>query len=134
MNEVALLSFADFATTWDFATHQSLHVQIGLQAFSQPRHRRRPLPLPETVCQASQAELSFRADAWLQHKQSLQRSTSSSQKAEHLDALAELWSERAERHLVRAAGFTWHDRFRQHGRVQKVLPRLRNDDMTWITF
>ncbi|CAE7223272.1 unnamed protein product [Symbiodinium microadriaticum] len=57
MNEVALLSFADFATTWDFATHQSLHVQIGLQA--------------------SQAELSFRADAWLQHKQSLQRPTDS---------------------------------------------------------
>ncbi|CAE6965070.1 unnamed protein product [Symbiodinium sp. CCMP2592] len=89
MNEVALLSFADFATTWDFATHQLPMLNFLFV---------RTCGCSTKIRFADQIRVRKKPSTWT------------------------LWSERCERHLVRAAGVSWHDRFRQRGRLQKVLP------------
>ena len=103
----------------------------------QPRHRRHrpePLPVDAPTLQPPPQIQHFRQVEWEQHVNLLNMAQSPDDCRRHLDALVDIWSERAGRQLVFQAGLQWHKRFRQRGNVQPVrsttaTPQVRQCDL-----
>jgi hypothetical protein len=73
-NETAMLAVSDFSTSSHFATHETLHMSLQVEAYCQPRHRRhqpRPLPIVDMAPDVEDDILQHRQPKWVTHVSAL---------------------------------------------------------------
>ena len=146
-NEPALLLVKDVGVEKIFATHKSIVVTLDADAFTQIRTvRYKPVALSIDRLQGVDDEimedcLEYKKEEWREAIETLGREAVGDAKAKlaqdqrkAIDNLLEIWSERAERFLVAAAGGVWQKRDHQRGKVQKLIhqpltPQVRKADV-----
>ena len=110
-----------------FATHHTLKFVLDMKAFHQfglMRHKPSPLDLRESLelnDQTLQAIRSLKQRQWHDSKSAATNLTNSLEvRRAAVDAMLDIWSERAERFLVARSGGVWCRALHQRGRVQPL--------------
>ena len=110
-----------------FATHHTLKFDLDMKAFHQfglLRHKPAPLDLRESGelnDQTLQAIRSFKQQHWHAAKSEATNLANSLEvRRAAMDAMLDIWSERAERFLVARSGGVWRRAMHQRGRVQPL--------------
>ena len=110
-----------------YATHSSVIVELRLKAFTQSKSERvKPRRLledcgtKEIPRQKLDEIKAIKTKEWEEAEKIAVSDKPKSERREALGALADIWSERAERSIVAAYNGTWRKRMHQRGRIRPI--------------